>query len=131
MKSCHTVRFPQSEVDREEQGIKLLKSFQECLRTSDFLKEMKSYPNQNPLQRFSVGERYRGTPRVHAWHPARVRTPAPTRVSPTRVAPACASHSHGVPIPMHARLSPTRACMPQAHASPTVRVSFGAFSPVC
>src|SRR3954462_5179445 len=93
MKPCHTVRFPQSRVDREEVGIKLLKSFQECLRTSEFLKEMKSYPNQNPLQRFSVGERYRGTPRVHAWLSACVRTPAPTRVSPTCVDPtACASH---------------------------------------
>src|SRR5436190_20918663 len=101
MKSCRTVRFPQSEVDREEEGIKLLKSFQECLRTSEFLKEMKSYPNQNPLQRFSVGERYRGTPRVHAWHSVRVRTPAPMHVSLTHVDPARASHSLGAPILMH------------------------------
>src|SRR4051812_5023410 len=87
MKPCRTVRFPQSEVGREEEGIKLLKSFRECLRVSEFLKEMKSYPKQNSLQRFSVGERYRGTPRVHAWLPARVRTPAPTPVSPSRIDP--------------------------------------------
>src|SRR4051812_16829927 len=106
MKPCHTVRFPQSEVDREEEGIKLLKYFRECLRAPEVLKEMKSYPNRNLLQRFSVGERYRGTtPRVHAWHSIRVQMLAPTR----------AKNHVGASIPVHTRMSlactPTRACL--------------------
>src|SRR5436190_544573 len=62
MKPCQAMSIS-TERSREEKGIKLLKPLRECLRVSEVLKEMKSYPNRNLLQRFSVEERYRGTPR--------------------------------------------------------------------